>query len=1486
MDSLCLQLKTLGNRGETLMRRQCGEAEVEVFWERKSEVIQGRVCREGRSVLADIFGLPRRKVAVGELETVKKYLKEAAVRVQGRRIEVWSRLLLGGQTERETLKNKPLEELLQGIKEETDLARIDAYLMELDKRFEELEEPLKTEDWSKFYQSCDTFLTLLESEDINVFIRAIDDLIYALAKGLFTFCETNATENLKNVYNRLWHKINEPTASKDIIRLERLTRALGLILNVPGFQNADFVCKEEIVRKVSRLEVSIENLEIKCNLALIKDGFQSKNSKKVIPLEMYRNVSLFAINSDFRFRKESEELAGIDYKTYRNYIKLTQLSDVKRKWQWHCIAIEYIKSMIMYGKQWRVAETARIDLTFYVSLDENFFKESREMREKIYRKVYQAFWELENSRNVAGLKTGNYFLGLLKTLTDCDPDLPEKAEIFEQLIKQNSCCDVFWQQIRSRQNGFKICQCNFPVASFIGRRNVLDEIAKELTLTENTKILVLKGLGGIGKTQLGRKFVAENHQKYTMVYTLDAQSEETLNASYNDLMFRLSKREITESPSVDIRNKVNALLEQKENEGWLLVFDNADDFAVLNSLHDKLPQRGGCILITSRLAVDWKNVTVIEVGPFERSHSIELLEKMIRRNKQAHHKTLDNLAEALNDLPLALTQAGAYIDKTAEYNATKYLFAFQKSYADSVTPFTEFEGTVDYRNRTLITSTLDTSRESVRTDCPLADEALCLLAYLSPRKIPSGWIEEWLQNREIQNKEEWAKKIIRILDRYSMVRYEEENKFISIHPLVQQVVRRNLNEEKQKKFIQDALDLVVKSFVSYKEEDLKTSFISQEYLFHAISIAGYVKEDAEMKILEKTGDLLHQVGACLFTKGSLTEAEAHLERALNIRRGTYGKESLEIAFTLTFLGYVLYELNRQRESIVYYEEALGIMQIRLEKNHPKLANVYMYLGTAHRELNEWNKAEEFYKKALAVIGDSDDNIQAMIVMNRGTLFWRQGPSHPSNYHTAIRYLSEAKELYEQSDPEKYWLGLAICLNYLGLVYSDLYVFFSSGYLMPSMYDGLFKKFSAKECYTNAEAYLKQSFQIYQEKKHPDMIRPLYNFIILYKHSNQPQKIKESYQLTLKIIETFQFEHQFSPSFLKPEIGILELGLEETKSESDRKKVLEILDRKREVFSALYGQRHPEVAKILDERGKQWSVWRENEKALECYEKALRIYRAYYDLQHPLVASILNKVGRIFGASGKYKKAVEHSNEALRIVKVFHGVNHPEVAKTLNNLGNIYREFGEYQKALECHDKALGIYTQFYGAQHPLVADTLSNLGHVRRDAHNYKIAAEKYETALEIYKVYYGDNCPEIISALNNLGNAWSHSDRYEEAMGCYNAILAIYKKCQKGKDLLLGDVFFGFGDVQVDLGKKEEAMKLYSEALSIYGYMHAYSRMIKCLNNLGVVHYELNNLLKAMGYFSKACQVGRDHKISRYNADMHFAEGNLDIVCREINGM
>ena len=83
---------------------------------------------------------------------------------------------------------------------------------------------------------------------------------------------------------------------------------------------------------------------------------------------------------------------------------------------------------------------------------------------------------------------------------------------------------------------------SFPEATqFVAREKELSNIHELLHGHSNRTCVVLYGLGGIGKTQLAIEYIRRHKEKYTAVFWLNANNQDSLKLSFRDVAQQVLK---------------------------------------------------------------------------------------------------------------------------------------------------------------------------------------------------------------------------------------------------------------------------------------------------------------------------------------------------------------------------------------------------------------------------------------------------------------------------------------------------------------------------------------------------------------------------------------------------------------------------------------------------------------------------------------------------------------------------------------------------------------------------------------------------------------------------------------------------------------------------------------------------------------------------------------------------------------------------------
>ncbi|HEX8867627.1 MAG TPA: FxSxx-COOH system tetratricopeptide repeat protein, partial [Lentzea sp.] len=195
---------------------------------------------------------------------------------------------------------------------------------------------------------------------------------------------------------------------------------------------------------------------------------------------------------------------------------------------------------------------------------------------------------------------------------------------------------------------------NLPdrLTSFAGRGTALAAMRDRLTPEPAPRTWWLTGQSGSGKTELAKEFAHRFEFDYEHVWWINARDRATITDSLAllaPLLGVAAENQVTDMV-------LGELGQASEAQRWLLIFDGADDPAVLAGM---LPQQGcGHVVVTSRALPGDLDAEVFEVGPFTAAESFGYLRRELL---QASGRLLGQIATLCGQEPLALRLARAWI---------------------------------------------------------------------------------------------------------------------------------------------------------------------------------------------------------------------------------------------------------------------------------------------------------------------------------------------------------------------------------------------------------------------------------------------------------------------------------------------------------------------------------------------------------------------------------------------------------------------------------------------------------------------------------------------------------------------------------------------------------------------------------------------------------------------------------------------------------
>jgi len=517
--------------------------------------------------------------------------------------------------------------------------------------------------------------------------------------------------------------------------------------------------------------------------------------------------------------------------------------------------------------------------------------------------------------------------------------------------------------------------------NFTGREDLLKKLHDSLRSGNHAALTqTLQGLGGVGKTQAAAEYCYRHAADYDLVWWIRSEDLGGLASDYAGLATELS---LPEKDEKDQRITVKAVREVLARRGrWILIFDNArgpDD------IKDYLPPgNSGHVLVTSR-NVAFRGIA--HTLPVSAMNAGEAVEFLLKRTPDTDEEGAGALAGALGGLPLALEHAGAYIEKSGS-SFSGYLEIFRTRQHDILgraEPPVGYDATV--------ATTWEISFREVEKESEAAGQLMNLCAFLAPDDIGREMLRggaSFLPQRlaaAVADDLQWDDAVV-ALRKYSLVEVEDE--VISVHRLVQAVVRDRLDEEGRKKWAETAVGVVNAAF-PYRKDDVKTWARSSRMLPHALA-AAELAEGLQVGA-EAWGRLLNDVGLYLRLRAEFSAARSVHERALKIGDAVCGREHPTVAVRANNLGSVLQDLGDLAGARAQFERAVKIGEAAYGPDHPQVAIYINNLGLVLRDEGDLAGARTRFDRALKIQETSygpDHPSVAIDVNNLGLVLQAQG----------------------------------------------------------------------------------------------------------------------------------------------------------------------------------------------------------------------------------------------------------------------------------------------------------------------------------------------------------------------------------------------------------------------------------------------------------------------------------------------------------------
>lgn len=382
---------------------------------------------------------------------------------------------------------------------------------------------------------------------------------------------------------------------------------------------------------------------------------------------------------------------------------------------------------------------------------------------------------------------------------------------------------------------------------FTGREHVVEELFTTFTSPHSAGLIpaqALSGLGGLGKTQAAVEYAYRYRQQYETVLWMNAETEEALLVSFR------TAAELLKRPAVHLQNRQSLLASMQEwfrnTTDWLLILDNADDITWMEPF---LPQAAsGHLLLTTRATALAHLAQPLRLTPLiPDDGALYLLRRasyipwtgQLSDAPPASVKAARELSRLMDGLPLALEQAGAYIEATGR-GVRGYLDLYRQYRAEIQRR--EHSPVPTYRDPVAFAWSL--AREMVQQENPVALELLHACAFLAPHSIPYDLFTSAASLfgptlESVAAHPLVFDQAVAVLLKHSLLKNEVDKETdlprLIIHPVLQEVLRDSMDPQTRRFKAEQTVQAVTQA-ASLREEP-----VMQVHLRHATLLLEEIK---------------------------------------------------------------------------------------------------------------------------------------------------------------------------------------------------------------------------------------------------------------------------------------------------------------------------------------------------------------------------------------------------------------------------------------------------------------------------------------------------------------------------------------------------------------------------------------------------------------------------------------------------------------------
>lgn len=590
-----------------------------------------------------------------------------------------------------------------------------------------------------------------------------------------------------------------------------------------------------------------------------------------------------------------------------------------------------------------------------------------------------------------------------------------------------------------------------PNNNFIGRKKELEEIKD--TLNSYGKIF-LRGMGGIGKSEIAKMFCKINRENYnTIVFSNYETNLKDMIISNKEMPIKHFERKTDSDGKIEsddsFFNRKLDTLKEITDEKTLIIVDNFDTEEDTNL--EEFLKGNYHVIFTTRNDFEHLGLPIISIEAFENEEELMELFRHHYKMRITDEEKIKQIIKLVHSHTLA-TELIAKLMLNKRISPDDMMKILKEQ---GINP--ELQGNLNHSFKKA--STIYGYINLLFNVAALTQEEIYVVMNLS--LLPNSGIEltKFAKLCEIEDFE-----VINNLIKKSWILHDWYTDNIALHPVISDVVRneckpnlencniifKNLIEEisgtwgmKQELRLQygSIMQAIYNKFpnieLKYAEEygKIKNLFMDLEYYDLVNKIIEdllqlYKKEYSEESM--QVGRIYYEIADIYLRRIDYNTSEIYFKKSIDILRKV-DKEKTTLAYVLKFYSFLLMKLERKEDAKPLLEESYEIYKTKLKPDENEMGNMYYALGKMYYQFGDYEKAFEYADKSYKIIKEQEgeEHLRTTSPMQTlGLVYGKLG-----RFDEAIEMLNKAVEIRKTVFPENHSYILGI-YEFIAEVYWD------------------------------------------------------------------------------------------------------------------------------------------------------------------------------------------------------------------------------------------------------------------------------------------------------------------------------------------------------------------------------------------------------------------------------------------------------------------